>query len=116
MEKEQHELYEYARKRIKQKKGLYFHFVLFVLGSIFLFIANHFLVFGITENWCVWVITAWLFLFILHFIKVFITDRFMNKGWERAQIERLIALQQKKIIQLQTQVENDLPNQTLIKE
>jgi hypothetical protein len=28
MEREQHELYEYARKRLKQKKGLYLHFVL----------------------------------------------------------------------------------------
>jgi hypothetical protein len=27
MEREQHELYEYARKRLKQK-GLYLHFVL----------------------------------------------------------------------------------------
>jgi Zn-dependent protease with chaperone function len=114
MEKEQHELYEYARKRIKQKKGLYFHFVLFVLGSIFMFIANHFLIFGITKNWSVWVITAWLFLFILHFIKVYITDRFMNKNWEREQINRLVAKQQIKITQLQAKVENDSPNQTPI--
>jgi hypothetical protein len=114
MEKEQHELYEYARKRIKQKKGLYFHFVLFILGSIFMFIANHFLVFGITKNWCVWAITAWLFLFILHFIKVYITDRFMNKNWEREQINRLVTKQQIKIDQLQTKVENDFPNQTSI--
>ncbi len=42
MEKEQHELYEYAKKRLNQKKGLYFHFVLFVLGSIFMFIVNCF--------------------------------------------------------------------------
>jgi hypothetical protein len=81
-----------------------------------MFIANHFLVFGITENWCVWVITAWLFLFILHFIKVYITDRFMNKNWEREQINRLVAKQQIKIDQLQTKVENDFPNQTTIEE
>jgi hypothetical protein len=36
----------------------------------------------------------------------------MNKDWEREQIERLIALQNKKITQLQTKVENDSPNQT----
>ncbi len=112
MEKEQHELYEYARKRIKQKKGLFFHFVLFLLGSIFLAIANYFLVFGFTSNWSVWVITIWLFVLIMHFIKVYITDCFMNKDWEREQIERLIALQNKKITQLQTKVENDSPNQT----
>jgi hypothetical protein len=31
----------------------------------------------------------------------------MNKNWEREQIDRLVALQQKKIDQLQTQVNND---------
>jgi len=107
MEKEQHELYEYARKRISQKKALYFHFALFLLGSIFLAIANYFLLFGFTSNWSIWVITAWFFVLILHFIKVYITDRFMNKDWEREQIERLIALQQKKITQLQTKVNED---------
>jgi ABC-type multidrug transport system fused ATPase/permease subunit len=107
MEKEQHELYEYARKRLKQKKGLYFHFVVLILGSIFLFIANHFLIFGFTSNWSVWVITFWIFLFLLHFIKVYITDRFMNKNWEREQINRLVTKQQIKINQLQTQLEED---------
>lgn len=107
MEKEQQELYEYARKRIKQKKGLYYHFVLLTLGSIFLFIANHFLIFGFTSNWSTWVITFWIFLFILHFIKVFITDRFMNKNWEREQINRLVDKQQRKIDQLQTKVNED---------
>jgi hypothetical protein len=53
------------------------------------------------------VITAWAFLFILHFIKVYITDRFMNKDWEREQINRLVAQQQRKIDQLQTKVEED---------
>ncbi len=107
MELEQHEQYEYARKRINQKKNLYFHFVLFLLGSLFLSIANHLLVFGYTSNWSIWVITLWLFLFILHFIKVYITDRFMNKDWEREQIEKLMVLQQKKIAQLQTNLDVD---------
>ena len=107
MEKEQQELYEYARKRIKQKKILYFHFVLLILGSLFMVIANHFLIFGYTFNWAKWTITAWVFLFILHFIKVFITDRFMNKNWEREQISRLVAKQQQKIDQLQTKIEGD---------
>lgn len=107
MEKEQQELYEYARKRLSQKKGLYFHFVLLILGSIFLFLANHFLVFGFEFNWSIWVISIWAFLFILHFIKVFITDRFMNKNWEREQISRLVALQQKKISEFKTQIEEE---------
>jgi hypothetical protein len=111
MEKEFHEKYEYARKRLNQKKRLYFHFVLFLLGSIFLSIANHFLVFGYKNNWSIWIITIWLFLFILHFVKVFITDRFMNKNWEREQIDRLVKQQENKLNHLRTKIEEDSANQ-----
>lgn len=107
MEKEIHEQYEYARRRIKQKKRLYFHFVVFVLGSLLLFITSLLSENSLIQNSYLYVITLWLFLFILHFIKVFITDRFMNKNWERDQIERLVALQQKKIKELETKVAND---------
>ena len=57
MDQATHEQYEYARRRIKQKKRLYFHFVLFALTSIFLFIAHRFFDVGIESNWCIWVIT-----------------------------------------------------------
>jgi hypothetical protein len=107
MEREQHELYEYARKRIKQKKGLYFHFVLLFLVSLFLFVATKIFNFSPDANWYIWFITTWLFLFILHFIKVYITDRFMNKNWEREQIDRLVSLQRKKITELETTITED---------
>ncbi|TDE03696.1 2TM domain-containing protein [Flavobacterium sandaracinum] len=110
MEKEIHEQYEYARRRIKQKKRLYYHFVLFVLGSLLLFVAHNFLDSTVVTDWYLWIITIWLFLFILHFIKIFITDRFMNKDWEREQIDRLVALQKKKVEKLQIQIENDESN------
>jgi phosphotransferase system glucose/maltose/N-acetylglucosamine-specific IIC component len=106
MEKDQHELYEYARRRLKQKKKLYFHFILFFLGSIFIFIANKWIGINKESNWFIWIVTLWLFIFILHFIKVFITDSFMNKNWEREQINRLMALQEKKIEQLKNEIEN----------
>lgn len=98
---EQHELYENARRRIKQKKRLYFHFVLLVVGALFFFIANKWLDVYPEQNWFVWAIVAWTFLFIMHFIKVFITDTFMNKTWERQQIERLVQMQQKRIIEIE---------------
>lgn len=110
METSQHELYEYARNRLRQKKHLYFHFVLFVLGCLFAFVLNHFLHVGEPHQWYKWLISGWLFIFILHFIKVFITDRFMNKNWEREQMDRMIAKQQKKIQQLQTRAEEDTHN------
>jgi cell division protein FtsW (lipid II flippase) len=105
MDKDLHEQYEYARNRIKQKKRLYYHFVFFTLTSIFLIAISYFFDIGVETNWCIWGVTIWLFLFVLHFIKVFITDRFMNKYWERDQIDRLVALQQKKIAQLQSKIE-----------
>lgn len=105
---EQHEKYEYARRRIKQKKRLYFHFVLFLIGSLFLFLIEKFFDIQPFEGWYLWAVTIWFFLFILHFIKVYITDRFMNKEWEREQIERLMAKQEQRIKQLEQKVENEI--------
>lgn len=113
MEKELHEQYEYARRRIKQKKRLYFHFVVFVLGSLTLFLGHKFLNSTLITEWYLWIITVWVFLFILHFIKVFITDRFMNKDWERDQIDRLVALQKRKLEELQLKVESEEPNNSI---
>ena len=109
MENNQHELYEYARGRMKQKKRLYFHFVLFFVGSIFFVIIHRVLDLDIYlgSNWDVWAILIWAFIFILHFIRVFITDSFMNKNWERAQIDKLVAKQERKIQQLQSKVDNN---------
>ncbi|MFN9111777.1 MAG: 2TM domain-containing protein [Bacteroidota bacterium] len=109
MNKEQHELYENARRRLRQKKIVYYHFVLFLVGSLFLFIANVVLDYGQPELWYIWVSTIWFFIFILHFVKVFITDRFMNKDWEREQIDRLIQLQKNKIKDLSDKISQN-PN------
>lgn len=106
MDKEQLEIYEYARRRLRQKKRLYFHFVLFFVGSIFLFIINKWIGVNKEVNWYIWLVTIWFFLFVLHFIKVFITDSFMNKKWETEQINRLVTMQEKKIEQLKNEIEN----------
>ncbi len=107
MDKETHELYEYARKRIKQKKYLYYHFVFFLIGSLFMFVANELLDYGQPTRWDIWGSTAWFFVIILHFVNVYITNRFMNKEWERDQVERLMTKQKNKIEQLSVQLEQD---------
>ena len=109
MDTDQHQLYEYASKRVKQKKRLFFHFVLFVLGSLFFYIANNWLDFYPDKKWWLWAITIWGFIFILHFIKVFVTDAFMSKSWERTQIDKLIELQNKKIEKLKTDIDKNSP-------
>ncbi len=106
MEPNQQELYEYARKRIKQKKRVYLHFILFFVGSIFLYIINKWLNVQEQYNWYLWAITAWAFLFILHFIKIFVTESFINKKWEQEQIDKLVARQQRHIDKLEKKINN----------
>lgn len=107
MEKNQQELYEYARKRVKQKKRVYTHFIFFFIGSIFLFIINKWLNVQEEYDWYLWVITAWGFLFVLHFIKIFVTESFINKKWEQEQIEKLVARQERRIGQLEKKLEKE---------
>ncbi|MBP8792129.1 MAG: 2TM domain-containing protein [Lutibacter sp.] len=106
---EQHELYENARYRIKQKKRLYFHFILYLVGSVFLIILNK--IFNVGEtilvDWFQWAILLWTFLLILHFINVFITKRFMDRNWERIQIDKLVKKQEVKIAQLEKELEKN---------
>ncbi|MEE1897753.1 hypothetical protein GN157_02875 [Flavobacterium rakeshii] len=110
MEPNQQELYEYARKRVKQKKRVYFHFILFFVGSIFLYIINKWLNVNPEQDWYLWAITAWAFLFIMHFIKVFVTESFINKKWEQEQIDKLVARQERRISQLEKKLEKDSEN------
>jgi len=101
---EQHELYENARNRIKQKKRLYYHFIVFLVGSVFLIVLNKFLNIWEQFDWFVWAILIWFFLFILHFINVFVTNKFMNKDWERKQTEKLVLKQELKIAKLEKEI------------
>lgn len=103
---EQHELYENARTRIKQKKRLYVHFVLFLVGSVFLIVLNKVLNVGeaFMEDWFVWAIVLWFFFWVLHFINVFFTNRFMGKEWERKQTDKLVLKQELKIAKLEKQI------------
>ncbi|WP_179020972.1 dihydrofolate reductase [Winogradskyella forsetii] len=116
IDKDQLELIENAQKRIRQKKRLYIHFVLFLIGAVFLILANT--VLGIGENftiaginWFVYAILAWLILFIYHFVSVFITHKFMGKAWEKQQLDKLVNLQQERIDKLK---QNFLKEETKI--
>ncbi|MCX2681659.1 2TM domain-containing protein [Galbibacter sp. EGI 63066] len=107
VDEEQHELLENAQSRIKQKKRLYYHFVIFLIGSVFMIIANKILKYGENLNWFVWAIMIWAFLFIIHFINVFITHKFMGKEWERKQREKLVVKQKTRIAKLQEEIEKE---------
>ncbi len=106
---EQHQLLEAAQARIKQKKRLFSHFMVFLVGSIFIFLINKILGYGIEYNWYIWAIVFWAFLFVLHFVNVYVTTKFMSPEWERAQRERLVLKQKQKIAELQKETETDFP-------
>jgi len=106
---EQHDLLESAHARIKQKKRLYEHFIIFLIGSVFLVLINKILKFGIEYDWFIWAITFWAFLFVMHVVNVFITQKFMGKDWERQQREKLVLKQKEKIAALQKEIETDFP-------
>lgn len=105
--KEEFELYENAKKRIKQKKRLYFHFILFLVGSVFLIVLNKLLKVGEPHDWFVWAIIGWFFLFLFHVINVFITNKFMGKEWTDRQTEKLVLKQEAKIIKLEKKIEKE---------
>ncbi|MCF6306388.1 MAG: 2TM domain-containing protein [Flavobacteriaceae bacterium] len=112
-ESEQREQYEYAQERINQKKGLLSHLIYFVVGSIILAIINLALGIGkeflfIGYHWYIWAIVIWAFLLLTHVFNVLVKNRFMGKEWEHRQLEKLKSLQEKKIAELEKQVEKEI--------
>ncbi len=102
IDKEQLELIENAQKRVKQKKRLFVHFVIFLIGALFLIVANTILGLGkdftiLGKEWFVFAIIIWLFLFLYHLFNVFVTNRFMGKVWEKQQLDKLYNMQRARI-------------------
>lgn len=100
-----HELYEKARKRTKQKKRLYFHFVFFLVGSVFLVVLNKVVKFHEELDWYVWGILIWLFFVVTHAIRVLVMNRFFGKEWERVETEKLIERHERKVAKLETRLQ-----------
>ncbi|MBN2868135.1 MAG: dihydrofolate reductase [Flavobacteriaceae bacterium] len=112
IDKEQLELIKNAQQRVKQKKRLYYHFVIFLIGALFLILANTVLgigqdlkIFG--KDWFVIAIIVWLFLFVFHLFNVFVTHNFMGKNWEEQQLAKLVEKQKTRIEKLKTQLEKE---------
>ncbi|WP_142785026.1 dihydrofolate reductase [Changchengzhania lutea] len=130
IDKDQLELIQNAQKRIKQKKRLYIHFVVFLIGAVFIIVANT--VLGIAEDfkifnldWFVFAILFWLFLFLYHLFNVFVTHKFMGEAWKQQQLKKLVSQQQERIEKLkedfikeealiaQTEVYNEAPKNVI---
>ncbi len=113
---EQREQYEYARSRIKQKKNLMRHFILFLVGSVLLIIINPVLGYGnetLFPDWFIWAILIWTFIFLVHLFNVFVINKFMGKEWEDRQMEKLKVRQAERMAQLQKTVDTELQLPTM---
>lgn len=115
IDKEQLELIQNAQKRIKQKKRLYIHFIIFLIGSVLLIIANIGL--GIAKNirpfdldWFLPVVILWLILLVYHFINVFIFNKFMGKEWEQKQLNKLVEQQKLRIEKIKSELKKEAPH------
>ncbi|MDT7828151.1 2TM domain-containing protein [Pricia sp. S334] len=106
---EQHELLENAQIRIRQKKRLYVHFVVFLIGSVFMLFINKILNYWEIYDWSVWAIIGWAFLIVIHTINVFVIQKFLGQPWERRQREKLVRKQKQRIAELQKEIETDFP-------
>lgn len=114
LDTEQREMYEYARKRALQKRRLFQHFVVFLVGAVLLIVIN--VVIGFREDlkplgydWFVWAILIWTFFFFIHMLNVLVIDSFMGKEWEQRQLERLVRKQRERIEEMQKKVEKEHP-------
>ncbi|OAD90805.1 hypothetical protein A7A78_13925 [Aequorivita soesokkakensis] len=111
IDSEQREQYEYARQRIKQKKNLMRHFIVFLVGSVLLIIINPVLGYGenfFIKDWFIWAILIWTFIFLVHLFNVFVMNKFMDKEWEDRQLEKLKARQAERMAELQKKVDTEL--------
>ena len=114
LDSEQREMYEYARKRALQKRRLFQHFVVFLVGAVLLIVIN--VVIGYREDlkplgydWFVWGILLWTFFFLIHMLNVLVIDSFMGKKWEQEQLERLVSKQRERIEEMRIKVEQEHP-------
>ena len=94
--------FEHAAKRIRQKKRLFAHFVVFLIGSLLFVILNKALGFGedFIADWFVWAILIWFCLLLYHTFTVFITTKFMGSDWESKQMDLLKAKQEARVAEL----------------
>ena len=115
IDKEQLELIQNAQRRVKQKKRLYIHFVLFLVGALLLVVANTVLGIGkdikiLELDWFVIAILVWLFIFLYHVLNVFVMNKFMGKEWEQQQLDKLLAKQQSRIEKIKSELKKEAPH------
>ncbi len=91
--------YHKARKRVRGKKGFYYHLAVAISVGLFLIAIN--LLVNPWVNWAIYPILAWgLVLFFHYLLAVGIPFINLDKNWEDREIEREIRKMERKKNQL----------------
>lgn len=114
IDKEQLELIQNAQRRVRQKKRLYVHFVVFLIFALILITFNIGLGFAdeftlATFPWSVVVVFFWSIFIVWHFLNVFLFNAFMGKEWEQQQLNKLVSKQQVRIEKLKQELKSEAP-------
>lgn len=96
-----------AQKRVKAKKGFYYHFISFVSVSIFFLLLN--VLTSTKEWWFFYPILPWLVGVLIHYFSVFGVPgtEILTEGWEERELEREI----RRILQRQSPTPSNAPSQ-----
>ena len=78
------EIYRKARERVEEKKGFYFHFIVYILVNIMLIII--WAVTGAGFPWFIFPLGGWGIGILFHFLGIFVFSR--QTSWERRQVEK----------------------------
>jgi len=114
----QKELFEHAQARIKEKKGLYRHFIFFLVGCIFMIVLNLVLNFGVDfkflgQDWFVLGVLVWSFFILVHTFRVVLFSKFMGKEWKDKQMRYLVEKQKNKIAKMEKQLDLQVPKEVV---
>ena len=111
---DQKELFKNAHRRIKQKKRLMFHLVIFVSATIVLAFVN--LILNYAEDftpfnlpWYISICLIWAFFLITHGINVLFVQKLMGRAWEEKYMNILVEKQLTKLKKLQKEVDQNYP-------
>lgn len=113
---QQKALFEQAQQRIKEKKGLYTHFMFYLVGCIFMIVLNFLLDFGanfkpLGYDWFVFGVLIWTFFLLIHVFRVLVFSSFMGKKWKEEQMEILVEKQKKKIAEMEEKLNLEIPQE-----
>ena len=78
------EIYQQARKRVEEKKGVFVHLIVYILVNILLII-----IWAVTDAgfpWFIFPLGGWGIGLLFHILGVFVFSRQSN--WERREIEK----------------------------